>query len=261
MASIANVELAFWYLSLVLQASVVFYLLTRKLVSTYPGLFAYLIVNTLQACLLMAVYRRWGLYDIRSEHTAWISEIPVLLMRAWAIADICRLLLRPYRGIWGMAWRVLVGLALLLVCYSILSAGQRWDHAVLQANISLELTTILLLVALFLFARYYQVPASIAIRALALGFLIYSSFTILNDKILQHWMGSYVAQWEILGTLPFLGSVCLWLWAVRQPAAQTTSAPLLPRDVYFAVTPEVNLRLRLLDERLSRFWNPEAHRP
>jgi hypothetical protein len=259
MARIANLELALWYLSLVLQMTVVYYLLTRKLLGLYRGLSAYLLVNILQSCALMPAYHYWGYYDVRTSRLAWISQILVLMMRAWAIADICRLLLARYLGIWGLAWRLLLSLATVLTLYSLFSAGREWDYAVLRASASLELTTVLVLVALFLFARHYGIAASPAVRALALGFLIYSSFTVLNHKVLEQMLEPYVAEWQLLSTLPFIVSVCLWLWAIRRPAEQTAAGlALLPREVYYALAPEINLRLRLLDERLSRLWNREA---
>lgn len=261
MAGIAIWESALWYLSLALQAFVLFQLLSRRLLSVYPGLSAYLTVNLLQSCMLMVVYWKWGYRDPLTARLAWTSQVPVLLMRAWAIADICRLLLARYWGIWGLAWRLLLFLATGLVLFSVLSAGWKWDYAVLKANISLELTTVVVLVALFLFARYYSILAPPALRALSFGFLLYSSFTILNDTVLEHWLRPYVPVWQVLSTLPFIVSVCLWLWAVRQPVAQTTeNLSLLPRDVYYTLTPEINLRLRLLNERLGRLWHPEAHR-
>jgi hypothetical protein len=259
MAGIANLELSLWYLSLVLQTTVVYYLLARKLLYLYPGLLTYLLVNIVQSCALVMAYRYWGFYDSRTEHLAWTSQVPVLLMRAWAITDICRLLLSRYRGIWGLAWRLLLSLAVVLTFYSFFSAGRKWDHAVLRASASLELTTVVVLVALFLFARHYAIAASPAVRALALGFLVYSSFTVLNHKVLELMLDSYVAEWQLFSTLPFIVSVYLWLWAIRQPAEQTKAGlALLPRDVYYALAPEINVRLRLLDERLARLWNREA---
>ena len=262
MAGIAFWELVLAYLSLGLQVVVVYCLLSRKLWPVYPGLLAYFLMNIFQGCLLFFAYRTWGYLDHRTQLLAWSSEIPVLLMRAWAIADICWLLLGSYRGVWGLAWRLLSALGLGLVCYSIVSAGRVWNQAVLRANIGLELTTVMVLVALFLFARHYEIAPSPAIRALALGFFLYSGFTVLNHKILQLWLRQYVPGWQILSTLPFIASVCLWLWAVRQPVAKTLKdLSVLPRDVYYAFTPEVNLRLRGLNERLGRLWGPEAPRP
>ena len=262
MAGLATWVLALFYLSLALQVVVVCYLLSRKLWLVYPGQSAYFLVNVLQGGLLIAAYRRWGYFDHRTQLAGWGSEILVLVMRAWAIADICRLLLGRYRGVWGLAWRLLLVLGISLIGYSIIAAGRVWNQAVLKANIGLELSTLLILVVLFLFARHYEIVASPAVRALALGFLIYSSFTVVNDKILQQWLVSYIPRWQFFSTLPFIFCVGLWFWAVRQPVAKTAAAlSVLPRDVYYALAPEVNLRLRLLNERLLRLWNPEAHRP
>jgi len=261
MAGIYTWALRLSYLSFALQMAVIYYLLGRRLWSVYPGLLAYISVNVLQGCLLFFLYRHWGYRDYRTARVAWGSEILSLLGRAWAIADICRLLLGRYRGVWGLAWRLLLALACGLVFYALASAGMVWDWAVLKANIGLELSTVMVLVALFLFARHYEIAASPGIRALALGFFVYSGFTVLNDKILQIRLGPYVPGWQVFATLPFIGSICLWIWAVRQPVAKTVQeTAVLPRDVYYALTPEVNQRLRVLNERLSRLWGHEGHR-
>jgi|SRR5882724_362086 len=260
MAGIYTWALRLSYLSFALQMVVIYYLLSRRLWPVYPGLLAYISVNVLQGCLLFFLYRHWGYRDHRTAQVAWGSQILCLLARAWAIADICRLLLGRYRGVWGLAWRLLSALACGLVLYSLASAGLVWNQAVLKASIGLELSTVMVLVALFLFARHYEIVALPGIRALALGFFIYSSFTVLNDKILQIWLGPYVPGWQVFATLPFIGSICLWIWAVRQPVGKTApELAVLPRDVYYALTPEVNLRLRVLNERLSRLWDREEH--
>jgi hypothetical protein len=63
----------------------------------------------------------------------------------------------------------------------------------------------------------------------------------------------------LLGAFAFLASLSLWTWALRKPQSQTESVEiLLPRGVYQSLTPEINLRLRLLNEQLSRFWPAEA---
>ena len=261
MAGIYTWAIRLSYLSFALQMVVIYYLLSRRLWSVYPGLLAYISVNVLQGCLLLFLYWHWGYRDLRTARVAWGSEILSLSGRAWAIADICRLILGRYRGVWGLAWRLLSALACGLVVYSLASAGLVWDQAVLNANIGLELSAVMVLVALFLFARHYEIVASPAIRTLALGFFVYSSFTILNDKILQIRLGPYVPGWQVFATLPFIGSICLWIWAVRQPVAQAErELAVLPRDVYYTLTPEMNLRLRALNERLSRLWGHEEHR-
>jgi len=261
MAGIARFELVLWSLSVLLQATLVVYLLLSSKWRQYPGLCFYLIVNLLQSAFYYYSYSHWGFYSMRAKKAAWVSQIPVLCMRAWAVVDLCRLLLRPYSGIWGLAWRILTFLASALVLGSILAAGRGWAQIVPNLNVSLEWTTVCMIVALFVFARHYEIEPSLAIRWLALGFVLYSSFAILNDTALSYWSSWYGDTWNILGTLSFLASVYLWLTAAFRPVEQFERAATLPRDVYHALTPEVNVRLRNLNERLIRLLNPEADRP
>lgn len=261
MAGIARFELVLWGLSVLLQATLVAYLLSSSKWRRYPGLYFYLTVNLLQAAFYYYSFSHWGFHSMRAKKAAWVSQIPVLCMRAWAVVDLCRLLLRPYSGIWGLAWRILTFLGSVLILGSILVAGHGWAEIVPNLNVSLEWTTVCMIVALFLFAHHYEIEPSVAIRWLALGFLLYSSFAILNDTALSYWRSWYGDTWNILGTLSFLASACLWLSAAFKPVTQFDRAALLPSEVYHALAPEVNVRLRNLNERLIRLLNPEADRP
>jgi hypothetical protein len=260
MAGIPPFELALWGLLVVLEIVVVVLLLRRGRWRTYPGLTLYLIVNLMQGGFLFSSYASRGFTSTHSKYAAWLSQIPVLCMRAWALLDICRLLLSRYRGIWALAWRILAALGSVLVVGAVLTAGREKSQIISNLNSSLEWTTVILLVTLFIFARNYEVQAPPAIRIMALGFLLYSSFAILNAKVLSHWLGHYATAWIILGTLSFLASVCLWLAAVLRPLEEIQSVLLLPRDVYHTLTPELNLRLHNLNERLSRLRSLEGHR-
>src|SRR5215470_19118946 len=260
MAGIAHFEFALWVLSVLLQAAVVAYLFATAKWRRYPGLCFYLAVNVIQGVFLYYCYANWSLYSPFVRYAAWISQIPTLCMRAWALFDLCRLLLKPYSGVWGLAWRILALLAAALVSGSILTAGRTWDQVIPNLNVGLEWTTVCMLVALFLFAQSYEIEPSLPIRRLAIGFLLYSSFAIVNATVLSHWRGRYYQTWNFLTVVSFVASVLLWLSAVLQPIEEFRVAPLLPGDVYHTMTPELNLRLRRLNERLNRFWNPEADR-
>jgi hypothetical protein len=105
------------------------------------------------------------------------------------------------------------------------------------------------------------VKVNSADRSVATGFCLYSCFVVLNNTILEHYLYKYVALWNLLRMLAFLGSLLLWAWALRKP--QTEAGPaetLLPAGVYQAVAPQVNLRLHLLNEQLGQFWKTEATR-
>src|SRR5215468_5201596 len=138
MAGIARFSLWLWGLNIVVQATVVFYLLGTGKWRLYRGLFFYLSVNILQSAVLYYSYTVWGFTSPTAKRVAWLSQIPVLSMRAWALMDLCRLLLNRYTGIWSLAWRILALLGFVLVSGSILTAGRGWEHVVPKLNISLE---------------------------------------------------------------------------------------------------------------------------
>jgi hypothetical protein len=116
-------------------------------------------------------------------------------------------------------------------------------------------------VTLLLFARYYDVAVSPPLRLLAVGLCFYSCVSALNDAILERWLNRYVSLWNALGMTAFLACLLLWSWAFRRPAPQAAAAPLFSSgSVYLNLIPEMNLRLRSLNEQLIEFWRLEAPR-
>jgi hypothetical protein len=98
-------------------------------------------------------------------------------------------------------------------------------------------------------------------RSLAIGFFMYSCFSALNNTILERYLQDYARLWNILATLAFLTSLILWSWALRRTRTATaTGQSLLPIDVYQSFTPQINLRLRTLNDQLGKIWKPEANR-
>jgi len=117
------------------------------------------------------------------------------------------------------------------------------------------------IVLLFVFARYYEVGVEPAVRTMAIGFLLYSCFRVLNDTILEGWSHRYATLWNLLGTLSFLASMLLWSWAFRRTQPATTfEAERAPEDLYRTLAPEINARLRELNEQLRHFAHAEGKR-
>jgi len=129
------------------------------------------------------------------------------------------------------------------------------------AEMGIELATAAVIVLLLLFARYYDIVVEPPLRLLAAGLCMYSCVSVLNDTILERWLTRYVYLWNALGMVAFLSCLLLWSWAFRKSAPQAIADPLfLDRSVYLKIIPEMNWRLRLLNERLIQFWRLEAPR-
>jgi len=259
MATIAPFQDALWALNSAGEALLLTLLVVRKNYRSYPAFSFYLLVDLTMGATVFFVYHLWGFHSATAYGVAWGTKGIVLFARALAVAEVCAHLLSRYRGVWALAWRILLLCAVLVLSYSILAARHDWGLALLTADRGLELSIATVIVVLFLFARYYEVKVEPVVRSLAIGFCLYSCSAVLNNTVLERWLHDYSAFWNLLRMLAFLASLSIWSWALRhsQSEAQTKEI-LLPSGIYQAIAPEINLRLRLFNEQLGRFWKVEA---
>ncbi len=261
MAEIHTFERVLWGFTVFLKAALVILLLYRKNYRAFPLFFVYALLNSLQSAALFESYRMWGFRSGTSMQMAWGTQGLVTLARAVAVAEICHQILAKFSGIWGLAWRLLLAAAAFISLYAWAVSRGSWPFAILNLDRGLELAMATVIVLLFVFARYYEVGAEPAARTVAIGFLLYSCFRVLNDTILEGWLHRYATLWNLLGTLSFLASMLLWTWAFRRTQPATTfETELVPEDLYRTLAPEINARLRELNEQLRHFGHVEGKR-
>ncbi len=260
-AGIAQFQQMMWAVNTATGVFVLLLLVVRKNFRAYPAFTFYIVVNLVQAILLFIIYRRSGFSSTSSWLFAFGTQTVAIGARALAVAEICRHLLSRYPGIWGLAKRILLICAGLVLLYSGLAARHQWKLAVPSADRGLELSIATVIVVLFLFVRYYDVRTERADRWLATGFCIYSCFGTLNDTIADRYLYGYAELWSLLGMLAFFASLFLWSWALREARTETaTEENLLPLGVYQSFAPQINLRLRMLNDQLYKIWKPEVPR-
>jgi len=257
---ISQATLILWAVNSGVGAVLLVLLVVRKNYRVFPAFSAYLMLNLGVGALALLIYHRWGFSSWFSWRIAWGMQGAVVCARALAVAEVCRRVLGRYRGIWALAWRILLGCAVLVLVYSSLAAGHDSRLALVAADRALELAIATVVVGALLFARYYDVQVRAVEFSLALGFCFYSSFNVLNNTILEHYLRRYEALWNPLGMFVFLVALLVWIWALRRPQTAIPEQDLLSRGVYESVMPEINLRLRMLDDRLSHFFKSGANR-
>lgn len=249
-----------WALNLAARAILIILLFRRKNHRAYPYFTGYLLLTVAQAFLLMSVYRSWGFGAMKSFQIAWLSQGLILVARALAMAELFRRILGHYRGIWALAMRLLLLCALVIVAYSLYVSDWRWVFAILAADRGVELAVAVVIVVLLAFARYYQVPVSRTDRFLAVGFCLYSCCFVINNSIIERLLYKYYSSWNLPLQVASLVSLVIWTNGLWAPALRRTEQPeLVEASMYQQLSPEVNLRLRLLNEQLLSFWKPEAH--
>jgi hypothetical protein len=261
MEKVALFEKALFGLTVFLNGGLIVLFLYRKNHRVFPIFFVYVLSNFLQGLVLFESYRIWGISSPVSSGIAWGTQAFVTVARTLAVGQICHRVLAKYRGIWALAWRMLFATAAVVLLCSWAIAKGSWQFAVLNANRGMELAIASVIVTLFMFTRYYRIAVEPVVRALATGFFLYSCFYVLNITLLESWLYDYVTLWNLLGTLAFLASLLLWSWALRETQTATTFAPeMLSLGIYRTVVPEINDRLRALNDHLGQFWWVERKR-
>jgi hypothetical protein len=244
-----------WGFTAFLDGGLLILLLYRKNHRVFPAFFVYVLFDFLQCFVLYGSYRIWGFYSPVSNRIAWGTQGVVMAARALAVATICQRVLGNYRGVWALASRLLLTTVAVVLLYSWAIARGSWQFAVLNAHRGIELAIASVIVILFLFTRHYEVTVETAVRTLAVGFFLYSCFFVLNDTVLERRLYDYSTLWNLLGTLAFLASMLLWSWGLRQGHPERTFEPeMLSEGIYPAVAPEINDRLRALNDHLRHFW-------
>jgi len=256
-----------WNLSIFIRAFLLCLLIFNRNIRSFPYFAAYLFVNLTKAVALQLAYPAWGMDSWAAYFVAWGWEAVVACLRALAVAELCRRLLGHYRGIWSLAWRVLLSCVVLIVTYSAIDVVSAPKHSLAQgviaANRALELAVAAVIVGLFLFMRHYQVACDPAIRSLALGFCVYSCVSVVNFAILEKYIDTYLPVWNLLGVFTYLICLTMWSWALRKtiPVPSFGSTSLFAKIVYQRISPEVNAQLRGLNGQLSQFWRLKEPQP
>ena len=237
-------------------------LLRRRLQNTHAAFVVYILSTIAQSALAAFIYARWGLYSKVAGAVIWSSQGVVIGLRFWAVVELTRRILGEYMGLWSLAKRLLSFVGIGVVGYSLLLSKKQLAALVLNLDRGLELAIAALVISLLLFARFYLLPVNPLDRALAIGFSLYSCFYVINDTLFEHLWDSYIALWGYLDILTFLASLLIWSNAVLAYSASTspsTGTRSISKSMYGVVSPELNIRLKQLNELLSRLLRAENH--
>jgi hypothetical protein len=253
---------ALWDSSILLRFLVLCLLLFRNNARSFPFFSVYLSMNFLQSLLLVFTYKFLGETSPVTFAIAWGSQAVVTFSRGLAVAELCRLLLAGYRGVWSLAKRVLLSSAVLVLLYAAVVSRHDWSYAIFSLNRALELAVVAVIVVLFVFLRHYQVVAEPTSRALVLGFCLYSSVAVVNSSIFEQLLARYYPVWNLLTIVAFMACLLVWAWALRKAIPRRViDLVLLPGSIYGELSPAINMRLYMLNERLAAFWKVERPRP
>lgn len=254
-----------WAASVFLQLALFALLFLKGNFRKLPVLTLYVATNLGQAAYaayVLYVYPNPKLSLQTYNLLAWLTEGITLVFQALAASEAIHLLLRPYRGIWGMTWRTLAFLSATLVAYVAKHTAGNYKWALLEADRGYHLIFAVAVIVCFLLVRYYNIAVPAPIKMLLGGFCFYSCAMILANTVFQDMLyrkvSDYEPIWQFASVFSFALVQLVWLGALRKPLP-ANQRPVIPSDgLYDELSPEIDERLRLLNDKLVRIWKLEA---
>jgi hypothetical protein len=254
-----------WATTFLLQAAVCAILISRGHFRRLPFFTAYVALNLCQAVFLYLIYNYYHINWHTTFRAGWWSEAITLVARAFATVEVLHLVLASYRGIWGLAWRLLAGTSLLvLICVSLASGGDaRW--ALMEADRGYHLIFATALIACLVMIRYYGIQVATVYKVLLGGFCFYSCIKILINTVLQLFLYRqfvlFYPTWQAVVMFSFLIVVTSWAVALWRPLPATAAQrAVLPASVYLRISPEINRQLQAINKQLMNFFEIEERR-
>ena len=121
-----HIERILYWSTLLFEVMLCALVYARKLRSRLPFFSAYATVFLTCSLATGLIYRQFGYHSPVSYYAIWVIIGVNLLVRSFAIAEICRYKLQSYRGVWALAWRVLSLLTIFSLGHAAIDAwGQR----------------------------------------------------------------------------------------------------------------------------------------
>jgi hypothetical protein len=257
-----------WVISILLQILVTVLLIRNRYYRQLPRLTGYVALNVFQAIWLLGVYARYGFDSNESRLLFWISESITVLARVSAGFELMKRVLEGYRGIWGLAWRLLAVSFLGVLAYATAETWSTWSAAAVSADRGFHLGFAIAIVSCLVLIRYYCIPVPLVYKSLIGGFCFYSCMEVLRNTLLRALFAKYHFHfkyyqlfWDAATLLPFITMQVWWAVALRKPAEAVRPKPLRKPDTdYGSLSPEINQRLRRLNDVLGKFWKMRVAR-
>jgi len=229
------------------------------------------------------VYQTFGFQSQVAYYCYWTSILLNAAMRSLAIAELSRYKLSMYRGIWGLAWRLLIGVSILFFLHAAFDTwGQPNRLAIYSLTLDrdLDIASVAILAALLLVHNYYGLSLEPLQRKIAAGICLICIADVIGNTILLSLFTGYLfplfaanrtTLWstlepqivrakELYSTFHlfcFMAAMGIWCYALRKPVPALAKAPdLLPADVYRELSPAINLRLSAFNDRLVELLKP-----
>jgi len=277
-------EIVLSWLTLAFVTALCGFVFVKKLYRVLPFFSAYSFALLASTIGVWLVYKMFGFNSLAAYYTFWTSLLFNAAMRSLAIAELCRYKLRVYRGIWGLVWRLFVGISTVFFLHASFDTWGQPNRLAIYAltlDRDLDLASVAILASLLLIHRYYGLSLEPFQRTIAAGICLVCAVDVVGDTILKSLFTGYLFPflgaasrtafwfslqskfmqaediWSAFHLLCFMTAMGIWCYALRRPIPRQAEAPeLLPAEVYRELSPAINLRLSTFNDRLVELLKP-----
>jgi hypothetical protein len=247
-----------WAAVFLLQLVIVALIVIRGYFRRLPFFSAYIALNLFQAVCLYAIYHYYGETSKVSYIVGWVSEAITLAARLCATVELLGLVLRSYRGIWGMTWRLLAFTCPMVFTLVGIFSRSEPRVFVVEVDTGYHIVFAVALILCLGLLHYYPIRVEPVYKVLLLGFCWFSCARILANAVLHGYSYArylhYWPVWQTLSISSYLLVLILWGSALSQPVPATQQPTLLTDSEYKDISPEINAQLQAINRRLMNFW-------
>jgi hypothetical protein len=255
-----------WIASVALQVASLALVVLRRHYRTLPSFTWYIGLNFAQAIILVAAYSHWGFTSTTAFRMFWTTEAITMIAQTLASIEILHRALEDYPGIWALTWRLITFAVIAVVVYAGATADRNDQWGLMAVDRGYNLTFAVATVACLLLVRHYSISIDRVYKAMLGGFCLYSCGVFVSDTLMQklflEHFPKYSEVWNESELLIFLATEFVWIFALVHPVrgkAKTPSAS--SATAYEEFAPQVNARLRELNDTLRKFFRKQATQP
>ena len=252
-----------WIASSTLQLAILVLIFARRHYRTLPMFSWYISLNLVQAIVMFGMYNYSGFSSTQSFRTYWTIEVIIMIVQTLASTEVLHRALQDYPGIWALTWRVILLASVIVVGMAGATANRNDKWGLWTVTIGYYVTFAVAFVICLLLIRRYSISIDPVYKMLVGGYCFYACASIAADALLKSQylqkLPGYAAVWNYLELWVFLTVLVIWVVALRNPVrVPATPAATLSGVDYEKVGPEINSRLREMNDTLRKFFRKQV---
>ena len=224
-----------WLLGPLLQTTLLFFMVRRKLYVPFPRFFSYIVFQLVKSGVLFGIYR----YHYEDYFDAyWTGNAISVLLSVTVMDEILQNLLRQYKGLQRLTtliFRWSCGLLLLLSILTAFTSQQTGPDRVISMVLSFDRSVRFMQCGLFLLllvlCKFLRKCWLQHVFGISLGFGVFASIELILVSTVMRFGEGGAAIISLINSAAYNGVTLLWVLYLRRSAESISLLETVPRAV------------------------------